>query len=368
MKTLRLFFLLTLASAHLSVSYASDYFLKKDLQPEWQVYQEDQYIPYAAGSGIISSIHFQIDARSERNDYLAISSKKPVSVFLNGKILATSTAFVLKIDSLAKLAGGSSALSFSVHGENITPLSLQTSMRTVTKPVSADDDLYLRTTAFRDFAIFSFVIILVFLIVIVQLNPKLAADYFSITKIFSLRETEDSQAYTRITSSTNFLFYIFCSLMLGYYFMIVFHFVPERYSIAFSFQSKTFAGAILQWLRLSSIILLACVAKIALVYTLTFLFGVKELAGIHFFNWMRLILIFFGAITLVVSFYFIAHGQQLEFFSTLLKLLSWVLLGWMILIGLKLSRHMGRSLFHLFSYICATELIPFLITLKVLYN
>jgi hypothetical protein len=52
----------------------------------------------------------------------------------------------------------------------------------------------------------------------------------------------------------------------------------------------------------------------------------------------------------------------------LLQIISWILIGWMFLIILKLSKRMNHSKFHLFSYICATELIPLLITIKVLYN
>ena len=62
------------------------------------------------------------------------------------------------------------------------------------------------------------------LIVVDQLNPKLSSDYFSIIKMFFMREGEDSQIHSRITSSINILFYVYCSLMIGYYLMIIFRF------------------------------------------------------------------------------------------------------------------------------------------------
>jgi hypothetical protein len=229
------------------------------------------------------------------------------------------------------------------------------------------DPLSLQFASFRDFAIVGMLVLMVMLIVIIQLNPKLASDYFSVTKIFSVREGEDTQAYSRITSSINILFYVYSSLMLSYYLMIIFHFLPSQYQAALSFQSSTFWEALMNWLELSLIVLGLFFMKIILVYVLSFLFGFKELGGIHFFNWVRLLLGVFGVLSIVLFLYFITHGQREGFYAFFLGAMSWVLAGWIVLIVFKLQRQMDHSLFHLFSYICATELIPFLITLKVLY-
>jgi hypothetical protein len=205
------------------------------------------------------------------------------------------------------------------------------------------------------------------LIVIAKLNPKLAADYFSVTRIFSMREGDDSQAYSRIASSTNILFYVYCSLMLGYFLMIVLHFLPAQYSVAILFQPSNFWQALVGWLEISLIVLGIFFLKIVLVYAMSYIFGMREIGGIHFFNWVRLLLGVFGLLTVVVFLYFAAHGHRENFYSFLLSAMAWTLAGWTILIILKLQRQLSHSMFHLFSYICATELIPFLITIKVLY-
>jgi len=210
-------------------------------------------------------------------------------------------------------------------------------------------------------------ILMIVLIVITQLNPKLASDYFSVTKIFSVREGEETQTYSRITSSINILFYVYSSLMLGYYLMIIFHFLPSQYRAAMVFQSATFWEAVIHWVELSLIVLGLFFLKIVLIYGLSFVFGMGQIGGFHFFNWVRLLLGVFGVLSIVVFLYFITHGQRKGFYFFFLGTMAWVLASWIVLIVLKLWRQMDRSLFHLFSYICATELIPFLITLKVLY-
>jgi hypothetical protein len=352
----------------MQMCYAQKVVVKKDLKADWKIYQDDQYLSYAEAGKEASSVYFQIRLAEFSKDLLYINDTETFSLFLNGKFVASTQHLTLKIDSLRKVFS-SAVVTCAIHQKQGITKTLVTQIKSTMPPANkAEIILEERSSSFRDFVIISFMILVIMLITIVRLNPKLASDYFSITKIFFLRESDDAQVYSRITSSTNILFYVFCSLMLSYYLMIIFHFVPQHHPVAFSFHSQSFGMAMLQWLKLSGIVLAAFFLKIILIYSLTAMFGSGELASIHFFNWVRVVLIFFGALTIVLSVYFIMHGQEVNFFTTLLQLLAWVLAGWMILIALKLSSRMGRSVFHLFSYICATELIPFLITLKVLYN
>ncbi|MBA4057113.1 MAG: hypothetical protein C0490_20540, partial [Marivirga sp.] len=291
-----------------------------------------------------------------------------VALFINGQLIKKSRSSIkLKIDSL-KTGLGSSILQVMIYQKRIHEAGLETVVESeITETPLNTEFTPAQFSSFRDFAIVGMLVLMVMLIVIIQLNPKLAADYFSVTKIFSMREGEDSQAYSRITSSINILFYAYSSLMLGYYLMIIFHFLSPQYTIALAFESTTFWEAIFRWLELSVLVLGLFFLKIVLVYGLSFVFGMREIGGIHFFNWVRLLLGVFGVLTIILFLYFITHGYRESFYGFLLGTMSWVLAGWTVLIILKLSRQMDHSIFHLFSYICATELIPFLITIKVLY-
>jgi Domain of unknown function (DUF4271) len=339
---------------------------KKDLSAGWMIYRNDQYEPFHAQT-TVSVIYLTVSAAKFPGDFLVVKSSTSFSLFINGELSAEGKYQKLPLDSLSKIY--SSALTIAIHQHHaIIPGGLVTEIQSVQAPLQTEEIAQRRSWFFRDFAIVGFLTLLVMLIVIIRLNPKLAADYFSITKVFSLRESDESQVYLRITSSTNILFYVFCSLMLGYYLIVIFHFVPARYPTALLFQAGSFIEAIIQWFKLSLILLSVFFLKIILVYGLTWLFGMHEVAGVHFFNWVRSLLVVFGVITIALSIYFIMRGQSESFFKVLLQLVSWILVGWMVLIFLKLSARRGHSMFHLFSYICATELIPFLITIKVLYN
>jgi hypothetical protein len=339
-----------------------------DFQSEWRVYANDQFRPFDEQNERISTVYFLLDAGKYPGTYLAITSPEPYALFINGKLMQRATTPMrMSIDSLA-LTHNTQSLQVAVHQHTIVAGGIQTVIQsTVSIPVAFDEPHALRYAYFRDYAIVGMLVLVIMLIVIAKLNPKLAADYFSVTRIFSMREGDDSQAYSRIASSTNILFYAYCSLMLGYFLMIVLHFLPAQYSVALFFQASNFWLAIVGWLEISLIVLGIFFLKIVLVYVMSYIFGMREIGGIHFFNWVRLLLGVFGLLTVVVFLYFAVHGHSETFYSFFLGAMAWTLAGWTILIILKLQRQLSHSMFHLFSYICATELIPFLITIKVLY-
>jgi hypothetical protein len=347
---------------------AQDFFVLKDFQSEWQVFQGGRYVPFETSDEQIKTIYFWLEPSQFRSNLLRLESNEPYTVFINGQLLThRSTGLDLPIDSLGQIFPAP-VLLVGIHQEKIRVGGLKTQVLSPSTLAESSAELPMQFSSFRDFAIVGMLILMSILIIVIQLNPKLASDYFSIIKMFFMREGEDTQIYSRITNSINILFYVYCSLMIGYYLMIIFRYIPSHYVVALAFQADSFGEAIFLWIKLSAIVLAIVFCKVVLVYFLSIMFGFTEIAGIHIFNWVRLLLVVFGTLTLILFFYFISHGQSENFHIILLKIISWLLIGWMFLIILKLSKRMNHSMFHLFSYICATELIPLLITIKVLYN
>ncbi len=341
----------------------------KNFRSDWLVYQQNLYQKFDPTKKV-NTIYFWLETTKYAGSTLRISGSNQATIFINGKLATkpNTLAVRLPIDSLRNLYQTPNLL-VGIY----EPRGHFRNIETVVESLVAEEPLRdvietLSFSSFRDFVIVGLLILLVMFIVVVQLNPKLASDYFSVTKIFSRREGDDSQVYSRITSSINILFYAYCSLLLGYFLILVFHFIPTHYQLASLFYSNSFADALWSWFRLSGLLLAIFFLKIMLVYGLSLLFGIKDVAGLHFFNWIRLLLLIFGGLTTVLVIYFISRGQSVQFNIFLVRLIAWILVGWMLLIFLKLSGRVGHSMFHLFLYICATEFIPFLILIKVLYN
>lgn len=367
MKTLFLRIIPLLAFFNAFSLGAQSFVVKKNLKSEWLAYDGNKFTPISESGNAANVLYLKLKNPDPRGEYLRVTAKEPIHFFANNKLAGEFRSANLNIDSLARQHGGDDLLVAVYLGEQSLQ-DISTELLSRSNISSTESFEQRRSDFFRDFVFMGALILLVMVAVMIRVNPKLATDYFSIPRIFSFREMEDAQVYTRIGSSTNILFYVYCSLLLGFYLIIIFHFVAPVYPVSHAFEALSFGGAFFQWLKISSLLLGLLFLKIIMVIAFSSLFGITEVAGIHFFNWVRLIVVFFGLLTLALIMYFIWYGQDISILSFMLQLLGWITAGWILLIFLKLGSKSGASMFHLFSYICATELIPFLFIIKVLYN
>jgi hypothetical protein len=155
---------------------------------------------------------------------------------------------------------------------------------------------------------------------------------------------------------------------MGFYLIIIMHNLPAEYALPLRFQATGFWMILWQWFKLSTIIFYVFLLKIMIIFLLTRLFAMRGMARFHFFNWVRLLLIVFGAAAILLFMYFISRGESPGFFVVFLSFIIITLVVWIVLAFFKLSGRSEHSMFHLFSYICATEIIPLLITVKVLFQ
>jgi hypothetical protein len=337
----------------------------KNLNTEWQTYETGEYKPYDESS-TVNAIYIHLKPSGYLGRDLQIRSCFNYFVFVNGKIAGEHNGDVVyDVDSLAKLTK-SSELLISIFQENLSPQTLSTTLTASSNGVI--ENAVKPTTFFKDFVILAGLIITILFALATRLNPKLSSDYLSLQKVFSLRDADDSQSNARLTNSSNVQFYIMTSMLLALFFIIIFKFLPANYTLSTSFASESFWKTIVLWLLTTLVILLIFLIKISIIFSLTRLFGLRGLARIHYFNWVRLLLIVFGAASIIIFIYFISRGFSPTFFEVLLYVVSGALVAWTLIVFLKLNNKSEHSMFHLFSYICATEIIPLLITIKVLFQ
>lgn len=335
--------------------------IEQDLQPQWQVYDAGRFVPYTTDSHT-KTVYLSIPSRTAVGEKLEIECRKPFTLFERNQWLATiSTAAVLDLDSLRQVLGVRE-LHFAFHGP-VSPRNLFTSLY-YPQLVTAANIHQLRPSGFfRDFSLTVSVVVLVLLVTIIRLNPKLASDYFSVTKIFSLRESEDNILYSRVTSSGNFLFYGFSSLTVGFFVILMLTYLPGVYGSTL----QTFPQVLGEWLRVSGLVAVVFVAKMLVVYLFATLFNLRDVAGMQFFNWVR-ILFFAVGFSLIVLVLFVLARNEMTTVSKFFYVAAGILLAaWIILAFFKIAAKARIGLFHLFSYLCATEIIPSLIIFKILY-
>ena len=366
----RIFLLSVFLSLSSSVLAQEKFTVVKDLRSEWMQYDEEGYQPLTDFpiTGL-STIYFNMDPALS-GQLLRLESEERYYVFVNGKIRGEyEGATILNVDTLLRASYGRPAW-VAIHQRRINHRDLTTDVVSPHQTVrQAQEESAPRPYShFRDFVVIAGLLIVVLFVVALRLNPKLAADYFSITSIFSSRDADDSPAGARLTGGSNIQFYVLCSLMIGFYLLITLYNLPAQYMLPGRFHASEFGTMWLQWLELSAIVFLALILKIFIIFSLTRLFGMRGMARFHFFNWIRLLLVVLGIATVLLFMYFISRGDRENLYVMFLSLVVVTLIGWIVMAFFKLGGKSGHSMFHLFSYLCATEIIPLLITAKVLFE
>ncbi len=342
----------------------------KDLREVWMLHEDGVYervdaIPFTG----LRTIYFQLVPRDYPAQYLRINSGRSYFLFVNGQVRGEFVgASVFRIDSL--LTSGERPSWIAVHQQRINERDLTTEI--VAEGVGAGPAAVHAVrrpyNSFRDFVVMAGLFVIVLFIVAFRMNPKLASDYFAVNRILASRELEDSQSSVRLTGGSNIQFYVLCSLLIGYYLLIVIQHLPVHYRLPVRFYSTAFGSMWWQWLKLSGLVFAVLVAKVSIIFALTRLFDMRGVARFHFFNWIRLLLVVIGAATIVLFIYFIGRGDDPTYYVGFLSVVVAVLVAWIVVAFFKLSASAGRSMFHLFSYLCATEIIPLLVTVKVLFQ
>lgn len=367
---LRIFLVFVFLYLNASLFAQEKFTVAKNLRTEWMVFEDGAYKPLEdLRFANRNTLYFELAARQYPGAYLRLKSDKPYFIFINGKVIGEFRGEnIWRIDSLA-IKIYSPAYRVAIHQKGINERDLRTEIISMEKSAVVASAAQIKPYSdFRDFVVTSGLMIILLFLVALRLNPKLAAEYFSVSRIFSMREAEDNQSNVRLTGSSNVQFYVLCSLLLGFYLLIILYNLPPQFALPIRFHASGFWMMWWQWLKLSAIIFFMFLFKIVIIYSLTRLFGMRGMARFHFFNWIRLLLVVFGAATIILFIYFISRGDSADFFVIFLSLVVIALIGWIVVAFFKLSGRSGHSLFHLFSYLCATEIIPLLITVKVLFQ
>ena len=132
------------------------------------------------------------------------------------------------------------------------------------------------------------------------------------------------------------------------------------------FQSEYVSLVILKWFVLVLLLFVIAFSKYFLVQSFTRLFNFKKALRIHFYNHIRISMVILIVLLIIeVILIFVLH--EVTLFNWLTNLMIILLLIKSLLISLKLINISSYRMFHLFSYLCTTELIPTIILVKITF-
>lgn len=337
-----------------------------NLRSQWHVWGGATWQP-AAENTAHRAIHFLVDARQWPGCYLRISQFRPFSVFINRQVLLNNTNqryAMWSIDSLAKVYGKHWQVGVITSGDGRA-----TETHIVRTAPQVAFDVQLRPGRyFLDFSLVSFFVLVFFGLALLLSNPKLTQDYFNVIQLFSLKERDENLVNTRVASSVNILFYVFLSAWLAYVLLIVFRYALPHVPLAQQFQPQSFAACMARWGLLTGLLLGLLLLKLLLLTMLAELFRLREGFTLQAFNYLRVVTFVNVALSVSALLFFTIGVRSSIAYYRLLLLLAGIILLWPALAFLKLLNRSAFRVFHLFSYLCATEIFPIVALLNVLLS
>ncbi|MBN8652563.1 MAG: DUF4271 domain-containing protein [Cytophagales bacterium] len=331
-----------------------------NLQMQWQVYQNGSYVPFA--NQTTQSVHLELSSKTHTGT-LYITDRHEFSVLVNGQ-LGWRSADTLKIncDSLLRVAGGAARLSIY---QQPRVYSLKTWL-VIPNQQHVDSNALRPSVHFNNFIIIATFLLLFFMVGLFRANPQLTFDYLNVIKLFSIQERDEATVTGRIGASLNILYFAFVSFLFALLILILFRFSNDRFSLSTYFITESTVATFGIWLGLSVTVFVVLIVKLFLIFIFSQLFGLRDTVRFQFFHFVRLLFISGIGVCIVLIGFFIAGTSSAGAFAGLLFIAATLILISVAFLFLKLLGRTGLPVFHLFSYLCASEIIPLIIIGKVL--
>jgi hypothetical protein len=335
------------------------------------------YVPYIKGRSLnYPVIGLLLDTDDSKGLVLKCCVQQGTSVFVNNRIVDQTTLNACRyydVDSLkSQYQRGSLFISF--YQENLDPKLLSTTLMT-THPAP---DIQARSKPtvqiikrssdqFADFFVMAILSVAAFFAFLINRYPKGHRDYFNFSKAFSLSLKEEKVLTQRNMSIVNTLFiwmYAMVISLLIVLFWKIFDAVPNLFDFV---ELTTLKTCFFSWLTMSFMTFCVLELKYLLIKILCSLLNVEKIAQIHFFDFLRLSLIFVGITFIGASSLYLSNLSR-ELPYTIILYIFIALLGVRIIILLfKLIGDTSFRKIHLISYLCTTEILPLLIGIRIFF-
>ncbi len=338
----------------------------KNLQSNWLKYTGGNYEPINESENL-NTIHFSIAHNDFLHGNIAVVSSVDFIVFVNNTVGASipKRTLLLSIDSLAQKHGDHFLITinsrYKLNRENIS-----TTVTVASNSAKAEELVYRKNDGFQDFCISGCIILVLILGGLFRSNPRLMLDYLNFVKIVSLREREENLLSNRITSSINILFYLTISLWAGFFLLIIIQKDLAVNTLYTFFRFTTLGEAFVKWFLLSLIIASSFFIKLFIIYIFSSWFNLRRSIQLHFFNLIRTVLLILVLVGIILLGVYIFHLSILYYTHSLFVISVTIIWVWIFSAYLKLMANTHFHFFHLFSYLCATEIIPFIILIKII--
>ena len=231
------------------------------------------------------------------------------------------------------------------------------------KPIQVNEEKRVQMQPLKDFFALSLFLILSLVAVCRRVYPYLLGDLLQPLSVIKAEDFSESGGLQKVFSLDILLFLLIVSMLLAQ--SLVAALVVYRMEWIQGWIGETALSLLGFWVVCALGILLLTILKFNAIRLFSYLFDLGKVEFAHFFYLLRLISIGFALVIFVTTFLVINDFRQLSFvFPMGMRLLFWVYLLGILGLFLMMVSRLNFKKYHLFTYLCIVELVPFLVLSK----
>lgn len=316
-----------------------------------------------------------VEVNSFPESYFQFQIPQGSTVFIEDKLwrlFPSDTTFTVSLENLSKEFGNDS-LKVSVIGQRSSfgsyPLSLlkiaEVGLKKeikVTEVVSVAKTRFLTQTV-KDFYFTSLLVTLFLFAIYKVAYPYLLGVLLQPLAVINAEDFSESGSLQKVFSF-DILFYLFIVSMMMAQSLVTGVIIFKKDWID-GLLGWDYASMMWLWVSVSFVILMLTILKFIGIRVISYLFDMGKSDFAHFFYLLRLIVFGFAIVILISLFFVINDYSSLKtVFGILIQAFFWFyIIGVMGLFVIMMNR-LSFKKYHLFTYLCIAEIVPFLILSK----
>lgn len=339
--------------------------VETDITARWMGYNPDtKTMDEIKSNELLRSVRMQLLREATARSTLKIISPDNPLVLLNGEAYRMiQDTLRLRMDSLWATTQSNAVDIVLYNKEGIRTRLLEASIQGFEVRHASEPTITSREVdPFINNFVIASILLLFYVAFLANKFPKDSFDYAQVYRSFSFLNREETLVSSRPLGRNNLLFISAYSLIVGFMLATLTDLAPRF----FAFQGLFPQSLLLDWLLFSVVIFALIVFKYFLIAAFTALFALGEFRNIQFFNGIRfgLGLSMVLVVILIVS-YLTTRSADSTIYPIIIRTAIILLSVRILVLFFKLSNYSRHKIFHLIIYLCATEIIPFLLTYKI---
>jgi hypothetical protein len=221
---------------------------------------------------------------------------------------------------------------------------------------------------FENFFIIFFVLILVVLVISKVFNNKAYNEFYNLRRNTLTVGKDQNYIFKKPMNSNNLLALLIHCMIFVFVLFVVQYLTGGIIHLPLFSPESSLGDLVGRYFTITVIAFIIYILKYFLIAFISYLYNVKEYRLTHYFNWVKLSMLFYLLILPIIGLIYIWYHnlngtliKNIVFFSLILFSIAKI-----IIISYNLNKIRQFRNLYLFSYLCATEIIPLFIVFKLL--